>query len=150
MKLPAAALCLVLTGCSFAAGQHSAVPDRAAELFAARTPYLGDNNRVFLLISGVGPVTAGGYTMELQTGHAPLGLTVNLKQPVKAFTETDFNQAATLLLGLIANVDEVTFAAGGETHTFTSTSASKTAGFDVKKLGKDQKVLAEYLSKTDH
>ena len=84
----------------------------------------------------------------MQTGHAPLGLTVNLRQPVKPFTEADFNKAATLLLGLIANVDVVTFAGGRETHTFTSTSASKTAGFDVKKLGKDQKVLADYLSKT--
>ena len=149
MKLQAAALCLALAGCGSAVGPESAGASRAADLFAARTAYLGDNSSVMSLINMVAPVSGGSYTMELQTAHAPLGLTVTLRRLIKPLADTDFNQPATLLLGLIGNVDVVTFAAGSETHTFTSTSASKTAGFDVKKLGKDQKALADYLSKTD-
>ena len=147
-KLQAAALCLVLTGCSSAAGPDSAVPSKAAELFAARTAYLGDNPRVSSLVSKVVAGSVGSYTLELQTARPPLGLTVNIGRPVTPSLKTDFSKDATLLLGLIGNVDEVTFAAGRETHTFTATSASKTAGFDVKKLGKDQQVLADYLRKT--
>ena len=147
-KLQAAVLCLVLAGCGSAAGPGSTGTSRAADLFAARTAYLGDASRVIALVHQVAPASVGDLTMELQTAHAPLGLTVHVQRLTKPFAATDFDQAATLLLGLIANVDEVTFDAGRETHTFTSASATKAAGFDVKQLGKDQKVLTDYLSKT--
>ena len=148
-KLPAAALCLALAGCSSSAAPESAVASRAADLFAARTAYLGDNNRVLLLVNKTSPVTAGDFTIELQTARPPLGLTVNIVRLGKPFAPTDWSQPATLLLGLIANVEQVTFTAGRDTVTFTAASASTTAGFDVKQLGKDQKVLADYLGKTD-
>ena len=147
MKLRAAALCLALAGCSAATNPDSALTNRAAELFAARTAHLGDFSRVSALVNKVTPASVGSHTLALQTARPPLGLTVNLGQLVTPFATTDFSEDAALLLGLISNVDEVTFTAGRETVTFTATSASKTAGFDVKRLGRDQKVLADYLSK---
>ena len=103
-----------------------------------RTAYLGNNSRVSSLIGKVVPGSVGNYTLELQTARPPLGLTVNIGRLGTPFAMTDSSENATVLLGLIGNVDEV---------TFTATSISGTAEFDVKKLGQDQNVLAGYLSK---
>ena len=107
MKLYAAALCLLLTGCTFAAGPDSFVDRRAAALFGARIAYLGDFSRVALLVNEVEPTSVGSQTIELQTARPPLGLTINLGQLAEPFASIDFSESATVLIGLIANVEEV-------------------------------------------
>lgn len=144
LALLAALGALSATGCD-----GSATPDaasgRAGALWAARTPYVGDNSRVGALVGRVGPAPAGSYTIELHTAAAPLGLTVDLTRLDKPFPATDFHQPAALLLGLIGNADEVTFTSGGDTYSLTAAQASRDVGFDVRRLGQDRGALEAYV-----
>lgn len=143
-----AAVVLALTGCGSASPTGPETRARATGLFAARTPYLGDNSRISALVAKVGAAPDGEFTIALHTTTVPLGLTVNLKHPVKPFRDTDFREPATLLLGLIGNADQVTFTAGSDSYTLTASAASAAVGFEVKRLGQDRQALADYLGKT--
>lgn len=146
----AAAVVLALTGCGSAppTGPEARARARTTGLFTARTAYLGDNPRILALVAKVGAASDGPFTLALHTTSAPLGLTVNLKHPVKPFRDTDFREAATLLLGLIGNADQVTFTAGSDSYTLTASAASAAVGFEVKRLGRDRQALADYLGRT--
>ena len=145
---PAAAslVLLALGGCSGSSG-HPSAPGSATSLWSARVPYVGDNSRVTTLIDEIGFAGARGYTVELRTAAPPYALAISLKDPEKPFDATDVSGPATLLLGLIANLDEVSITDGQHGLSLTAAAASRDLGHDVKQLGRDRPSLARYLER---
>ena len=93
----------------------------------------------------VGPGSEGSYSILLQTAKPPYAMTVALTRLDKPFDRTDFSGQATLLLGLVANLDEVSVISGEHAYSLTAAGASEELGYDVKDLGRDQSKLRAYL-----
>ncbi len=100
------------------------------------------------LVNEVGLARAGSYSIELHTAKPPYGLTIALERPDKPFDATDFSDHATLLLGLVANLDQVSISAGEDDYFLHAAAASRDLGYDVKQLGRDQRTLVRYLERT--
>jgi hypothetical protein len=132
-----------LAGCS--GRSSSASPSEAQRLWSSRTAYVGDSSRVADLVREIGPAPAGGYTLSLQTEKQPYSLEVAIPRPAKPFRDTDFAPQATLLLGLVANLDRVSFSSGDRSYSLSVAEASTKLGYDVKELGRDQSRLDAYL-----
>lgn len=149
MKSRVAAISLLigttLTGCGTAPTESPDTDRRAATLWAERTPHVGDNSKVAALVSDAGFGPGGTYTIELQTEQAPYGVTVRFHSLAKPFDATDFSSQATLLLGLVANLDHVAVRSDGHIYSLTATLASQHLGYDVKDLGQHQDKLIGYL-----
>lgn len=92
-----------------------------------------------------GPAPEDSYSIELQTAERPYGLTIALRRVGKPFGATDFTEPATLLLGLVDNLDTVSVAFAGQVHSLTAAAASADLGYDVKLLGRDRTKLTAYL-----
>ena len=120
-------------------------PSRAQALWSARTPYTGDNSRVAALVREVGPAPDAGSSISLQTANPPYVLTIHVKRLDKPFGLTDFSGQATLLLGLIGNLDRVSVTSRRDSYSMTAASASRELGYDVKELGRDRAKLTAYL-----
>jgi hypothetical protein len=52
-----------------------------------------------------------------------------------------------LLLGLVANLDEVSITAGQDSYSLAAAAASRDLGHDVKLLGRDRASLVRYLER---
>ena len=118
----------------------------ATSLWADRTAYTGDSSRVATLVKDVGfGEMASTYTLALQTEREPYGVTISVVGLDKAADTVDFTPQATLLLGLVENLDEVRVVAEGHTFTLTADEASRALGTDVKSLGRTEARLGEYL-----
>jgi hypothetical protein len=139
---------LVLTGCGTSASESADTSSEAHRLWSARSPYVGDNSRVVALVREVGPAPEGSYRIELQTDSPPYAMTVALARLDKPFDDTDFGGSATLLLGLVANLDKVSVTSGAHAYRLTAADASRHLGYDVKELGRDQATLRAYLDST--
>lgn len=138
---------VAVVGC----GGSSEKPDvagRAQSLWTSRSPDVGDTSRVAALVSEVGVVRPGSYSFKLQTAKPPYQLAITLQETDKPFADTDFSEQATLLLGLVDNLDEVSISSGGDRCAFATWAASKDLGYDVKRLGRDKGTLSRYLDKT--
>lgn len=148
MSRPSVALAmlvlLALTGCGESPTDPGA-SSRAHSLWSSRAPYVGDAARVAALVREVGPAPEAGYSISLETETTPYALTIELQRLGKPFTDTDFSEPATLLLGLVANLDEVTLTSSGHAYSLTAAAASKDLGYDVKELGRDRTRLTAYL-----
>lgn len=126
-------------------GEMTRYNDDAANLFAAKLEYLGDNSAVSQLIDETGLSFIGSYSFELETTKEPYGLRIVLDSVTKDFEVVDFSSNAIELLGLIENLDYVEFTDGEHSYTVTVEEASQTLGYDVKELGQSQEKLEEYL-----
>lgn len=134
----------VLTGCG-GSPEDGDVPSRAQSLWSSRVRYLGDSSRVAALVREVGPAPEGSYSIALRTAKQPYALTIELGRLHKPFGATDFSEPATLLLGLVANLDTVSVTSNGHAYTLTAAVASSDLGYDVKELGRDRSRLTSYL-----
>jgi hypothetical protein len=134
-----------LSGCSGSGSAQSAESSGAESLWSSRTAYVGDNSRVVALARQAGLASLGDYSVSLQTAHEPYGLTIAVEDPDDPVDRDDVSDAATLLLGLIGNLDEVSVTAGEQAFSFTADSVSDDLGYDVKNLGRDRSRLAAYL-----
>ena len=85
------------------------------------------------------------YTLSLWTTRPPYAVTIDLPQPAKPFEQTDFSEAATILLGTVRNLDAVHVTSQGKTYSLTAREATATLGRDVKTLGADRQALTDYL-----
>jgi Domain of unknown function (DUF4825) len=139
---------VALAGCGTPTSEHPDASRDARSLWSARSPYVGDNSRMVALVREVGPAPEGSYRIELQTDRPPYGMTVGLARLDKPFADTDFGESATLLLGLVANLDKVSVTSGAHAYSLTSAGASAQLGYDVKELGRDQGKLRAYLEST--
>lgn len=118
---------------------------RAKSLWSARTDVAGGSSRVDALANQAGFGPAGTFSLSLQTQQSPYALTVAFDHLDKPFDEVDFSADATLLLGLVANLDTVSVTSGGHAYSLPASDASTTLGYDVKELGRDETTLASYL-----
>jgi hypothetical protein len=74
-------------------------------------------------------------------------MTVVFERLDKPFDDVDFSAGATLMLGLVANLDTVSVTSGEHSYSLTASDASTALGFDVKELGRDEAKLAAYLDR---
>ncbi len=133
------------TGGSNEPGGSSSVEDRAQSLWLDRTAYVGDNSKVIALVDGAGFGSMGAHTLSLQTEQAPYGVDITFSSLGKPFDTVDFTPQATLVLGLVENLDQVTVRSGESTRTYTSADVSGDLGYDVKTLAQDVEKLETYL-----
>ena len=134
-----------LSGCADLRDEPSA-PSSAQSLWSARTPYAGDNSRVAALVHVLSPGPEASYSISLQTANTPYTLTIEMEHLGKPFDGTDFSEQATLLLGLVDNLDEVSVTSHGQAYSLSAPAASKELGYDVKELGRDKGRLTAYVS----
>ena len=137
---------VALTGCGTSAGERSDASSEAQSLWSARSAYVGDSSRMIALVGEVGLGHDGSYRLELQTEKPPYAMTVALTRLEKPFDNTDFSGNATLLLGLVANLDTVSVTSDGHAYSLTSAGASQQLGYDVKELGRDRSRLDAYVA----
>jgi hypothetical protein len=104
---------------------------------------------VVALVRQVGPVPEGTYSVALQTAKPPYALTVDLQRVDKPFAITDFAEPATLLLGLVGNLEKVRFTHDGQEYSLTAAQASTSLGYDVKELGRNQRTLTSFVDRND-
>lgn len=140
-------IAVLLGGCSTPNDEKSDPPGGAQSLWADRTDFVGDNSRVAALVDHTGFGPAGTYALSLQSKQTPYSITVAFDHLDKPFVDIDFSAEATLVLGLVANLDAVTVTSDDSAYALTASEASAALGFDVKELGRDQTMLAEYLDR---
>ena len=136
---------VTLGGCATPDSAQSDPLNRAQSLWSARTDFVGDNSRVAELADQAGFGPAGTYSLSLQTQQSPYAMTVAFDHLDKPFDTVDFSAVATLMLGLVANLDKVSVTSDDHSYSLTASNASKLLGYDVKELGRDETRLAAYL-----
>ena len=145
----AVAIVVGLAGCSGSPSESDST-SRAESLWSSRTPYVGDNPAVAALVSDVHPAPRGEYSIRLRTDKHPYALTIELDRPDQPFDPASLERQATLLLGLVANLDTVSITSGKRAYSLTAVAASEDLGYDVKDLGGDQSRLDAYLGVATH
>ena len=129
----------------------------AADLFETRHDYVGDmpaNNQTAQALN-LGSYL-GAFTNELETKEEPYGWKILLEEEIApeklGQKERDMDAFGRVLVGLVGNLDRVTFVytADGreETRTVTAAEASAFLGQDIKRCGTDVRILDELIRKT--
>ena len=129
----------------------------ASELFATKHSYIGDmpaNNRTATAL-GMGAFL-GEYSNELETAAEPYGWKILLSEDIHpsklAKKEQDMDAFGCVILGLIDNLDHVSFIYKSEgvekTRTITAETASTFLGQDIKNCGKNVRTLDSLIQKT--
>jgi len=140
---------LALAGCTAEADRDQAtasrLTDQAHALWEDRTAYIGDNSKVLALVKASGLASMGEYRVSLQTDTPPYAMTVAYSRIGKPFDSIDFTPQTDLLLGLVANLDQVTVTADGSTRSFTAKEATTRLGHDVKDLASNEAALTDHL-----
>lgn len=117
---------------------------KAAELFAASNPYIGDMSANARIADVLGIVEQfGPYTNELQTSQEPYGWTFVLNEPVSASVEGTAHDEmiadSCVLLATIHNLGYVTWRyptnSGMHEFTFTADEACAFSGHNIKSCG---------------
>jgi len=119
--------------------------NEAVNLYKLRLDYIGDNSGVIRLVQQAGFEFAGDYIIELKTSAEPYGLKVFYSKFSDPFSSLDFSQNATVLLGLIKNLDYVEITDGNNTYKLTAEEASAALGHDVKEFGSNPKKIEAYF-----
>lgn len=134
----------------------SEISPTAATIFDTRHDYMGDMpaNGATLMALGV-PSYLGALQHELHTDAQPYGWTIYLQQDIVAarvgLMESDMRSFAYVLLGIIGNLDEVTYSytVDGQEQSLTVTTedASDFFGQNIKDCGSSVRVLDELLDR---
>ena len=134
----------------------SEISSLASEVFDTRHDYVGDmsaNNRTLMALGM--PNYLGILQHELQTNAEPYGWTIFLQQDIVSarlgLMESDMRSFAYVLLGLVGNLDEVTYhyTVDGQEQTLSITSEDATSFFgqNIKDCGGSVRLLDELLDK---
>lgn len=137
--------------------EGATVSAAASDLFAARHDYVGDmpaNNRLAQALNLSSYL--GSFTNELETAAEPYGWKILLNDEIPgerlAQKEQDMDAFGYVIVGLVGNLDHVTFVyrTGGEERTLTVTAAEAGAFFgeDIKNCGKNVRSLDALLGKS--
>jgi hypothetical protein len=129
----------------------------ASDLFATRHDYVGDmsaNNRTANALNLASFL--GTYTNELETTAEPYGWKILLSEDIPsaklAQKEQDMDAFGCVIVGLIGNLDHVTFIYQSEgeerSKTITAEEAGALLGEDIKNCGKNIRSLDELILKT--
>ena len=133
-----------------------AISALASAVYETRHPYMGsisDNMRTANALMMTAAI--GGFSSELQTASHPYGWRILFREDIpaheQAARELRMKHSAYALLGVIGNLDEVTYVytVDGQPFTFTVTSreASEFFGRNIKDCGSSPRVLDELLQK---
>ena len=133
------------------------VSAQAAELFATRHLYIGDmpaNQRTANALN-IGAFL-GPFTNELETAKEPYGWKLILSDEIPASRqkqkEQDMDAFGRVLIGLIDNLDHVSFiyTLDGQSLTRTMTAADASSFFeeDIKNCGQDVRALDRLMEKS--
>jgi hypothetical protein len=145
----AALLCaVVLSGCAGRSAESGDTTSRTQALWSSRTTYVGDSSGVVALVRQIGPGPEGTYSVALQTATPPYALTLDFHRVDKPFPDTNFAEPATLLLGLVDNLEKVRFTHDGQEYSLTAAQASTSLGYDVKELGRNQRTLTSFIDRS--
>ena len=131
-----------------------AISAYTSEVFATRHDYIGDapaNSRTAMALGLADRL--GAFTSRLETAKEPYGWTVLLEEEVPAERlaerEADMEAYARVMIGLIGNLDHVTFSCRADgkeyEHTVTAAEASEFFGEDIKTIGKSVTALGRLL-----
>ena len=134
-----------------------------AAVYATRHAYVGDasaNQRTMNALNARSRI--GDYENQLETAQEPYGWIIRLKEnlpssgegkdPYVIQMESDMESLACVLIGVVGNLDHVTFeyTVGGEKmeRTITAKDATEFLGQDVKDCGGSVRVLEALFQKT--
>lgn len=134
----------------------SEVSSLAATIFDTRHDYVGDmpaNGRTLMALGA--PNYLGALQHELHTEAEPYGWSIYLQQDIVSarlgLMESDMRSFAYVLLGLVGNLDEVTYhyTVDGQEQTLSITSEDATSFFgqNIKDCGGSVRLLDELLDK---
>jgi len=125
-------LVLILTGAAYAIvdGNNRTVgitdtDSYDAKLYQYKNTYVGDNSKLSAIINLLPYTGLPVQSLELQTDHAPYGITVNYQVDSRTnyrFRDdisTAWNQNAAVMFSLITNADEIVFRLHDEYGEFT-------------------------------
>ena len=137
--------------------EGATVSAQAAELFETRHEYVGDmpaNQRTANALSM--SAYLGVYTNELETEQEPYGWKIIIPAEISADKlvqkEQDMDAFGRVLVGLIGNLDHVTFVYSTERgevmRTITAADATEFLGEDIKNCGKNIRTLDALLQKS--
>ncbi|MCR4791718.1 MAG: DUF4825 domain-containing protein [Lachnospiraceae bacterium] len=129
----------------------------ASDLYSTRHSYIGDmsvNNRTANALNLRSYL--GAYENELETSSEPYGWKIIMSEDVPSEElvqkEQDMEAFGYVIIGLIENLDHVTFVyqSGGEERTLTITAAkaSEFLGEDIKNCSLNIRTLDELIQKT--
>lgn len=133
--------------------QGETIAQKTFDVFETRHAYIGDmpaNQRTAeaLQIQEI----LGGYTNELETAAEPYGWKLILEEKIpeeqRVMAESDMESLAYVLLGLVGNLDHVTFEAPGFSKTVTAAQATEFLGQDIKDCSGAVRVLDRLIRKT--
>ena len=137
--------------------EGATVSAQAAQLFETRHDYVGDmpaNQRTADAMSM--SAYLGTYQNELETEKEPYGWKITLLNEIKEATlaqkEQDMDAFGRVLIGLIGNLDHVSFvyhtAKGEITRTITAADATDFLGEDIKSCATNIRTLDTLLQKS--
>ena len=134
--------------------EGATVSTQAAEVFATKHAYIGDMpaNQNTAITLGIGAFL-GPYTNELETGKEPFGWKILLQEPMPAKAqkqkERDMDAFGRVLIGLIDNLDHVSFEYYVEgqkvTRTIDAAGASDFLGENIKNCGTSIRTLEKLM-----
>jgi len=135
----------------------SEVSPLAATVFDTRHDYVGDMSANGRTVGALGVSNyLGAMQHELQTDQEPYGWTIHLQQDLAStrigLMESDMRAFAYVLLGLVGNLDEVTYryTVDGQEQSLSVTTEDATGFFgqNIKDCGGSVRLLDELLDKT--
>ncbi len=137
--------------------EGATVSAQASELFETRHEYVGDmsaNQRTANALSM--SAYLGVYTNELETEQEPYGWKIIMPAEISADRlvqkEQDMDAFGRVLVGLIGNLDHVTFVynteKGEKIRTITAADATEFLGEDIKNCAKNIRTLDTLITKS--
>ena len=137
--------------------EGATVSAMAAELYATRHEYVGDmpaNQRTANAMSMESYL--GVYLNELETEKEPYGWKISMPLEISALKlsqkEQDMDAFGRVLIGLIGNLDHVTFVynteKGEKVRTITAADATEFLGEDIKDCAKNIRTLDTLITKS--
>ena len=126
-------------------------------VYASRHDYIGDMPANGKSANAVGVYTRlGEYENSLQTANEPYGWTMILKNDISSdravLIESDMESMAYILIGVIGNLDHITYeyTVDGTPHSLsvTAKAADSFFGRSIKDCGKSARILNELIQKT--
>ncbi len=134
------------------------ISPKAAQLFSAKNPYIGDmsSNAEIASILNIGG-QFGAYTNELQTSREPYGWTLHLEMPIQAenvkLEQQNMAQNSYAMLAAIDNLSYVTWEyqteMGKQEYTVTAEDATAFAGQNIKQYSQSAASMEELILKCD-
>ena len=129
------------------------ISEKATELYAARTPYIGNAPAISRIANLLGITNVcGNYQMSLQTASEPYGMTIEFTDPCDnpQTLDTNMEKFSCVLIALVDNLDSVSWTytdSDGAGYEQTVSSGDYTvSALNLKNSGKSELNLQQLLN----